>query len=60
MINGSEVQLSKQVVGSEAQYVFEGGKIENLETIVNIDVLDELGDIAQIGTMIFDWANATK
>lgn len=60
VLNGKQVQLSKQVVGSEAQYVFEGGKIENLETIVNIDVLDELGDIAQRGTMVFDWASAIK
>ena len=60
MLNGSETQVSKQNSGSEVQYVFEGAKLDKIESVFNIDVLDELGDSGIRGTIVLDWANATK
>lgn len=56
VINGSETQVSRQ----NSDYVFIGGKLDNVEAIFNIDVLDELGDSGLRGTMVLDWANARK
>ena len=60
VLNGSETQVSKHNSGSEVQYVFEGAKLDKIESVFNIDVLDELGDSAIRGTIVLDWANATK
>ena len=60
ILNGSETQVSKQNSGSEVQYVFEGAKLDKIESVFNIDVLDELGDSGIRGTIVLDWTNATK
>ena len=60
ILNGSETQVSKQNSGSEVQYVFEGAKLDKIESVFNIDVLDELGDSGIRGTIVLDWANARK
>lgn len=60
ILNGSETQVSKQNSGSEVQYVFEGAKLDKIESVFSIDVLDELGDSGIRGTIVLDWANATK
>ena len=60
ILNGSETQVSKQNSGSEVQYVFEGAKLDKIESVFSIDVLDELGDSGIRATIVLDWANATK
>ena len=60
ILNGSETQVSKQNSGSEVQYVFEGAKLDKIESVFSIDVLDELGDSGIRGTIVLDWANARK
>ena len=60
VLNGNETQVSKHNSGSEVQYVFEGAKLDKIESVFNIDVLDELGDSGIRATIVLDWANARK